>query len=94
MPYIPPERRDAIGLSVKEIPQDEGELNWAISWLLNRYMLQHGLRYPRMGDCTAACENAAHEFRRRVMDGYEDHKIAENGDVYDEGVRWEPLGGV
>lgn len=91
MPYIVPERRLDIGLSLKEIPQDEGELNYCISKLLNAYMYQHGLSYARMGDCTAACGNAEAEFRRRVMDGYEDGKIISNGDVYDEGVRWEPV---
>lgn len=91
MPYIDQDRRAAIGLSIKEIPQDAGELNYCISKLLNAYMFQHGLSYARMDDCTGACGDAAAEFRRRVMDGYEDQKILANGDVYEVGVRWEKV---
>lgn len=89
MPYVKRHRRDPLRPRVGEIAQSEGELNFQISTLLNAYMWEHGLTYDRMGDCTGACENAAAEFRRRVMAGYEDQKCLENGDVYQEGVRWE-----
>lgn len=90
MPYITPERRLEIGLSIHDIPQDEGELNYAISVLLDAYMGKHGLSYARMGDCVGACSNAEAEFRRRVMDGYEDEKCRMNGDVYRGSVRYTP----
>lgn len=88
MPYVKPERRPALSpFSVScVVAQNEGELNYQISFLLNKYMELHGLEYNRMGDCTSACENAAAEFRRRVMAPYEDGKIAENGDVYGPSV--------
>lgn len=63
------------------VAEDAGELNFAISCLLVDYMMCHGLSYPRMDDCTGACGDAAAEFRRRVMDPYEDQKIEENGDI-------------
>lgn len=91
MPYIKRNRRPTLRPMSTEIAQDEGELNFQISCLLNAYMYQHGLSYARMGDVVGACENAKSEFQRRVMAGYEDQKILENGDVYQEGVRWEKV---
>lgn len=81
MPYIDPLNRSMLDPSCLTA-ETEGELNFQISRLLNKYMVRHGLSYGRMGDCTSACENAAAEFRRRVMAKYEDQKIEENGDVY------------
>lgn len=83
MPYIKQDRR--LVLTPRCVPaENEGDLNFQISTLLNAYMVANGISYDRMGDCTAACENAAAEFRRRVMGPYEDIKIAENGDVYNQ----------
>ena len=81
MPYIKGFRRRAL-TPLGMTAENEGELNYQISVLMDNYMIKHGLSYDRMGDCTGACENAAAEFRRRVMAPYEDKKIIENGDVY------------
>ena len=83
MPYIPPATWEAFLPHSKEVPENEGQLNFQISCLFNEYMMKHGLHYNRMGDCVGAAENAVAEFRRRVMDPYEDRKRRENGDVYD-----------
>lgn len=89
MPYIDQQFRYV--LKPRCIPaKTEGDLNYQISVLLNRYMEHHGLSYNRMGDCTSACENAAAEFRRRVMAPYEDQKILDNGDVYSDIVIPQP----
>ena len=82
MPYVKPERRKPLFPTSDSVAQTEGELNYQITVLLDKYMIEHGGSYDWMGDCTSACENAAAEFRRRVMAPYEDRKIAENGDVY------------
>lgn len=87
MPYIPPDERRVLLLPHAESSAEhEGELNYQITCLLNDYMVTHGMRYGRMGDCVAALENAKHEFQRRVMDDYEDHKMIQNGDVYSKVV--------
>lgn len=82
MPYIPEERRAKVWPNTLEAAENEGELNFQISILLNRYMVVHHLSYNRMGDCIGACHNAAAEFYRRVMVPYEDRKLDSNGDVY------------
>lgn len=94
MPYISKDRRPELLPIVDDYAESEGELNFQISSLLNEYMVHHGLSYDRMGDCVAACMNAAGEFQRRVMDPYEDTKIESNGDVYDPSVvPWSPWRG-
>ena len=86
MPYIPQNRRPFLMPDPEQRAENEGELNFQISCLLNNYMLLHGTSYDKMGDCVAACENAAHEFQRRVIDDHEDHKRFINGDVYSPAV--------
>lgn len=83
MPYVKREKRPELKPVAGRPAETEGELNFQITCLLNDYMLHHELEYDRMGDCTSACENAAHEFRRRIMDPYEEAKQFVNGDVYD-----------
>jgi len=83
MPYISQDRRKILK-PLATAAETEGELNYQLSCLLNQYMIKNGISYDRMGDCTAACENAAAEFRRRIMAPYENVKIYENGDVYSE----------
>jgi len=81
MPYIKQERRQAI-LSGAE-PQDAGELNFAITIVVDKY-LQHkgGLRYAHINEVVGAMECAKLELYRRIAVPYEDQKIKESGDVY------------
>lgn len=85
MPYISPAKNRRVELDPcrAEVALNEGELNFQISMLMNQYLTENGLNYGNLGDCTAACENAAAELRRRLMAPYEDEKIRENGDVYE-----------
>ena len=78
MPYIPQEDR----LKVKQLPATPGELNFAITKLLNNYLELCGLSYSTLNDCLGAVESAKLELYRRVVVPYEDRKIIENGDVY------------
>ena len=86
MPYIKKERRDEIdgdGLP----PQNPGELNYAITKLLNDYMkcktcVCKKVTYTLVNDILGALSGAAREFYRRVAVPYEEEKIEENGDVY------------
>jgi hypothetical protein len=81
MPYIKRERRDAIRAGAK--PRDAGELNFAISMLVDEYLEAKGaLRYAHLNEVIGALDCAKLELYRRVASPYEDQKIAENGDVY------------
>lgn len=81
MPYIKRERREAILAGAK--PQDAGELNFAITSLVDRYLEDKGeIRYGWLNEVIGAIECAKLELYRRVAAPYEDNKIAENGDVY------------
>ena len=81
MPYIKPTRRKAILAGAK--PQDPGELNFAITALVDRYLEDKGeIRYAHLNEVIGAIDCAKLELYRRVAAPYEDKKIAENGDVY------------
>ena len=81
MPYIKQERREAILAGAK--PQDAGELNFAISVLVDKYLKDKGgIRYAHLNEVIGAIDCAKLELYRRVAAPYEDKKIEENGDVY------------
>ncbi|HKP04891.1 MAG TPA: hypothetical protein VJU77_16175 [Chthoniobacterales bacterium] len=81
MPYIKQERREAIRAGAK--PCDAGELNFAISILVDEYLAAKGpIRYAHLNEVVGAIDCAKLELYRRVAGPYEDEKIVENGDVY------------
>ena len=81
MPYITAARREAILAGSK--PQDPGELNFAITVLVDSYLQEKGgIRYSHLNEVIGAIDCAKLELYRRVAAPYEDKKIAENGDVY------------
>jgi hypothetical protein len=79
MPYIKQSRRDEIAEGGN--PEDKGELNYIISSILLYYVQYHGKSYQTISDAIGAAQDAAEEFRRRVLNPYEDEKIKENGDI-------------
>lgn len=90
MPYISRERRVAITCG-GEHPKSVGELNYAITMLVQRYVRRNAIAgdkisgqptYQDVNDVLGALEGAKLEFYRRVAAPYEDTKIAQNGDVY------------
>jgi hypothetical protein len=89
MPYIKPSdkaRLDAGLCSYNEEKraQTAGELNYLFTTLAIEYLNTKGLNYQNINDVVGALDGAKVEFQRRVVAGYEDKKIAENGDVYPE----------
>lgn len=82
MPYIPQLDRVALTPVSERVPTSTGELNFQISLLLESYIRHNGKSYGTCSSAVAACQDAADEFKRRVLAPYEDSKIAENGDVY------------
>ena len=80
MPYIKQERRDAIGKG--DAPKDAGELNFALTSIVDRYLQAKGLRYAHINEVVGALECAKLELYRRIAIPYEDEKMKEAGDVY------------
>ncbi len=81
MPYIKQERREAILAGAA--PQDAGELNFAITVLVDDYLKNKGgIKYSYLNEVVGALDCAKLELYRRLAAPYEDKKIEENGDVY------------
>ena len=95
MPYITSERRAILDesfslwnrLRIQKI-NTEGELNYVISTIVARYVDEQklayaeGFGYKNLNAIMGVLDHVAHEFKRRVVDLYEDKKIKENGDIY------------
>lgn len=78
MPYIKDEQKDKALLD----PTDAGELNYAITSMVDDYILAKGDRYVTYNEVIGVLECAKQELYRRIIAPYEDRKCAENGDVY------------
>jgi hypothetical protein len=85
MPYIPQNQRPYYTPSFPDnfrfiVP---GELNFALTQVVNKYIKEHGACYTTFNDIVGALESCKLEFYRRVVGPYEDEKIIQNGDVYE-----------
>lgn len=80
MPYIQNYRRE--DLESGYYPDTPGELNFVFTEIIKKYIERCGLSYGAINDVVGALECCKLEFVRRVVNDYEDSKIAENGDVY------------
>ena len=85
MPYIDTEARDR--LAGGGAPESAGELNYALTRLVDDYLSRAGardgrLRYAHLNEAIGVLECAKLELYRRVVAAYEDRKITESGDVY------------
>lgn len=81
MPYITPERRLELARHGPNEIENEGELNYAIHDLIERYLLKKKTDYATCNGIIGVLECAKLEFYRRLVAPYEDSKIALNGDV-------------
>lgn len=84
MPYIKNGDRPNIDAAVLELAEhidNEGDLNYAITKLLLRYLSEKGRRYATLNTIMGILSCVANEFYRRVVAPYEDKKIQENGDI-------------
>jgi hypothetical protein len=86
MPYVNSDAR--IRLDAGEPPRNAGELNYALTRLVDAYLVERGedsgrVRYGHLNEAIGVLECAKLELYRRVAAPYEDEKRAENGDVYD-----------
>ena len=82
MPYISQEARHR--LNGGSLPETAGELNYAITRAVDRYLVGRGrLSYANLNEVVGVLQCVQLELYRRVAAPYEDHKIAASGDVYD-----------
>jgi hypothetical protein len=85
MPYIKPGLRPNIDAAVfKVIPfiQCEGDLNYAITRLVDTVLDLTGVNYKNLNGVVGVLECVKQELYRRVVAPYENMKAQENGDVY------------
>ena len=81
MPYIDEDARQR--LDTGAMPTNPGELNYAITRLIDAYVSEKGaLRYAHLNEAIGVLECAKLELYRRVVAPYEDDKMAAAGDVY------------
>lgn len=85
MPYVTPEARAR--LASGEPPGGAGELNYAVTLLIDGYLERAAerdgrTRYAHLNEVVGVLECAKLELYRRVAAPYEDGKMRENGDVY------------
>jgi hypothetical protein len=85
MPYIKQLDRDALQCGTRKA-DTAGELNYTFTLFALEYIQRKGLSYQHINDVLGALDGAKLEFYRRLAAPYEDKKIAENGDVYDQEV--------
>jgi hypothetical protein len=81
MPYIKPHTRAELK-KITYDPQNAGELNYELTSICDEYIRSNGVCYQTFNDIIGALEGAKLEIYRRLVEGYEDQKIKENGDVY------------
>ncbi len=86
MPYIAPDARRR--LDEGAAPRDAGELNYAVTRLVDAYLVSAAetegrLRYAHLNEAMGVLECAKLELYRRIAAPYEDRKKDESGDVYD-----------
>lgn len=84
MPYIPQDYRPVIDKAIEQLPtvMTEGEMNYAITRILDRRLAFHGTSYGLINSLIGVLECVKLELYRRIAAIYEDKKCAENGDVY------------
>lgn len=86
MPYIPDlkqrARLDRDLLPASEGIITDGDLNYAITRLVDAWLSRVGICYDTISDVVKALECAKLEFYRRIAAPYESQKCYTNGDVY------------
>lgn len=82
MPYITQQERAGLARGVP--PSGPGQLNYAITKLVARFIRDRGPGYATLNEAIGVLECAKLELYRRLAAPYEDRKAQENGDVYSD----------
>ena len=84
MPYITHELRAKIDPPLKDASEEihtVGDLTYAMTQLITRYISAHTLSYSSIASVVGALESTKLEFHRRIVAPYEDNKKDISGDV-------------
>lgn len=76
------DRAKFVNLGLVDPPENPGELNYLITFLVRSYLDYKGEKYQTYNDIMGALEGAKLELYRRQVAPYENEKIKANGDVY------------
>jgi hypothetical protein len=90
MPYIKEKDRAKILNKIKSLSmviENEGELNYAFSKLIDLLVQKSGEKYHVYNKIMGVLECVKLELYRRLIAKYEDKKISENGDIYRAGTK-------
>jgi hypothetical protein len=83
MPYILHERREVLDRYLYGLPEEIGSAG-DLAYVIHRLMLGYWHRapsYARWAELRGIVDDQVDEFRRRVVEEYENRKIGEHGDV-------------
>jgi hypothetical protein len=84
MPYIKQENRSQFDFSARDIAAKAdcaGDLNYAITVILQEYIKKKGLKYDTLNSVHGMLDCCNKELYRTVTAHYEDSCILKNGDV-------------
>ncbi len=84
MPYITKSERKILDPRIEEIGkliQHEGQLNYIFFKLAIYYMNLFSWKYATLNTIKGVFSCCSDEFTRRFIEGYEDRKRKENGDI-------------
>jgi len=88
MPYIKLENRAYFEEVLERLKHSTvatpGELNFLFTEVIKQYLVTHTKNYQTYNDIVGALECCQFELYRRKIAEYEDQKIEENSDVYEE----------
>lgn len=86
MPYLKKEERSYYNDLIAQIERHSitspGELNFLVTLLIKQSMKDKTINYSLLNGIVGALDCAKEEFRRRILNPYEDSKIISNSDVY------------
>ena len=90
MPYLRTENKiyfDSVLLPLKRCAIANGaELNYLFAEIINQFFVTNSKNYANIAQAISALECQKLELYRRVAGPYEDSKVEENGEVYNEQV--------
>jgi hypothetical protein len=84
MPYTEQVDRNKLDLLINQTAkriETKGDLNYTICELVAQLILNSGPSYTTISNWIDGVHGAERELTRRILNYYEDQKIAENGDV-------------
>jgi hypothetical protein len=93
MPYIQEHLKTFLKASISSVCNDmnnmddhgtlsSGILNYLVSSICKDFLSIKGKNYENLNAIIGALDCAKEEFRRRIVNPYEDVKSKENGDIY------------